>query len=143
MRKTNNQWFHGPLSGAATRGSDVFDPDKIGAARLSCEAATGPDPFGFTVQRGAAVERVGGGVSEPVVIYEVDPDGPRGHGTVLLRVVVDVDGKAKDIRLVDGLGPGFDQSAMECVRKWRFTPGRKNGQPVPVEFQVEVKFRIK
>jgi len=37
---------------------------------------------------------------------------------------------------------GLDQSALETVRTWRFEPGTKDGQPVPVWMYIEVNFRL-
>jgi len=50
------------------------------------------------------------------------------EGTVVLSVVVDIDGHAKDIEVVRALGSGLDKSAIDSVRGWRFTPGRKDGR---------------
>ena len=36
---------------------------------------------------------------------------------------------------------GLDRAAYEAVRRWRFQPATKNGQPVPVMINVEVNFR--
>jgi hypothetical protein len=58
------------------------------------------------------VFRVGGGVSQPAVIYKVDPEyseearTAKYSGTVQLQFVVDVDGKAKSIKVVKGVGLG-------------------------------------
>ena len=60
----------------------------------------------------------------------------------MLAIVVDTDGKAKDIRVVRSLGMGLDEKAIEAVDKWRFKPGYKDGKPVPVKANVEVNFRL-
>jgi protein TonB len=97
---------------------------------------------------GGGAFRVGGGVSQPAVIYKVDPEyseearKAKYSGTVLLQLVVDVDGKAKNIKIVKGVGLGLDEKAVEAVQKWKFTPGKKNGSPVPVYATVEVNFRL-
>ena len=97
---------------------------------------------------GGGAFRVGGGVSQPAVIYKVDPEyseearKAKYSGTVLLQLVVDIDGKAKNIKVVKGVGLGLDEKAIEAVQKWKFTPGKKNGAPVPVYATVEVNFRL-
>jgi len=97
---------------------------------------------------GGGAFRVGGGVSQPAVIYKVDPEyseearKAKYSGTVLLQLVVDVDGKAKSIKVVKGVGLGLDEKAIEAVQKWKFTPGKKNGSAVPVYATVEVNFRL-
>jgi periplasmic protein TonB len=97
---------------------------------------------------GGGAFRVGGGVSQPAVVYKVDPEyseearKAKYSGTVLLQLVVDIDGKAKNIKVVKGVGLGLDEKAVEAVQKWKFTPGKKNGQAVPVYATVEVNFRL-
>ena len=63
---------------------------------------------------------------------------------MLLKVVIDVDGKAKDIEVVNGLGLGLDEQAVLAIQQWKFNPGMKDGVPVPVlahdrsQFQIDV-----
>jgi protein TonB len=91
---------------------------------------------------------VGGGVSAPAVIYKVDPEyseearKAKYSGTVLLSVIVDTEGNARDIRVAKSLGMGLDEKAVEAVMQWRFKPGLKGGQPVNVRAQIEVNFRL-
>ncbi len=97
---------------------------------------------------GGGAFRVGGGVSQPSVLSKVDPEyseearKAKYSGTVLLQLIVDVDGRAKSIHVSKGVGLGLDERAVEAVQKWKFLPGKKNGQPVPVYATVEVNFRL-
>jgi TonB family protein len=97
---------------------------------------------------GGGVFRVGGGVSNPTVLSKVDPEyseearKAKYSGTVLLAVVVDVDGHARNIRVVKSLGMGLDEKAIEAVEKWKFKPGMKGGQAVNVSATIEVNFRL-
>jgi TonB family protein len=97
---------------------------------------------------GGGVFRTGGGVSVPTVLFRVEPEyseearKAKYSGTVLLSIVVDVDGKAKNFKVLKGVGLGLDEKAIEAVQKWKFTPGKKNGQAVAVYAQVEVNFRL-
>jgi periplasmic protein TonB len=97
---------------------------------------------------GGGVFRVGGGVSQPAVIFKVDPEyseearKAKYSGTVMLSVVVDAEGKARDIHVVKSLGMGLDEKAIEAVEKWKFKPGMKGGQAVNVRATIEVNFRL-
>jgi TonB family protein len=97
---------------------------------------------------GGGAFRIGGGVSAPVPIFKPEPEyseearKAKFQGTVLLAIVVDVDGKARDIRVIRTLGMGLDEKAIEAVSRWRFKPGYKDGRPVPVQAAVEVNFRL-
>jgi TonB family protein len=97
---------------------------------------------------GGGVYKVGGGVSQPSVIFKVDPEyseearKAKYSGTVMLAVVVDTEGHARDIHVVKSLGMGLDEKAMEAVAKWKFKPGMKGGQAVNVRATIEVNFRL-
>ncbi len=97
---------------------------------------------------GGGAFRIGGGVSAPIPIYKPEPEyseearKAKFQGTVMLAIVVDTDGKAKNIQVVRSLGMGLDEKAVEAVAKWRFKPGYKDGKPVPVKANVEVNFRL-
>jgi TonB family protein len=89
-----------------------------------------------------------GGVSAPMPIYKPEPEyseearNAKFQGTVMLSVVVGVDGTAKDIRVVRSLGMGLDEKAVEAVSKWKFKPATVDGRPVPYKANVEVNFRL-
>jgi TonB family protein len=97
---------------------------------------------------GGGAFKAGGGVSQPTLVSKVDPEyseearKAKYSGTVTLQLIVDVDGKAKSVKVMKGVGLGLDEKAIEAVQKWRFVPGKKNGQPVPVYATVEVNFRL-
>jgi len=97
---------------------------------------------------GGGAYRIGGGVSPPSILYKVEPEyseearKAKFQGTVLLFVVVDEHGNPRDIKVLRPLGLGLDQKAVEAVEKWKFSPGKKDGKPVPVQAQIEVNFRL-
>jgi len=97
---------------------------------------------------GGGAYRIGGGVSPPTVIFKVEPEyseearKAKFQGTVVLFVVVDENGKPRDLKVIRPLGLGLDQKAIEAVEKWKFSPGKKDGKPVPVQATIEVNFRL-
>ena len=54
------------------------------------------------------------------------------EGTVVLDLVVDEEGRARDIKVVKGLGHGLTAAAVAALKRCRFTPGERNGKAVPV-----------
>jgi TonB family protein len=97
---------------------------------------------------GGGVFRVGGGVTAPSLLFKVEPEyseearKAKYQGTVLLYIEVDPSGRATNIRVQRSLGLGLDEKAIEAVRKWKFTPGKKDGKPVTVAATIEVNFRL-
>jgi protein TonB len=91
---------------------------------------------------------VGGDVSAPRVLSKVDPEyseearAAKLDGSVLLDVVIGTDGLAHDINVLNGIGAGLDQKAVEALQKWHFQPGAKDGEPVRVRAKIEFKFRL-
>jgi TonB family protein len=97
---------------------------------------------------GGGVFRPGRGVTPPRPIYSPEPEfseearKAKYQGTCTLMIVVDTDGKPTNLRVVNSLGMGLDEKALETVRTWRFEPGQKDGHPVKVEMAVEVDFHL-
>jgi len=97
---------------------------------------------------GGGVFRVGGGVSAPRAVYTPDPEyseearKAKYQGTCVLWLIVSPDGRPRDIRVARTLGMGLDEKAIEAVRNWKFEPAMKDGQPVSVQINVEVNFRL-
>jgi len=60
----------------------------------------------------------------------------------VLYIEVDATGKATNIHVQRSLGLGLDEKAMEAVKKWRFSPGKKDGKAVTVAATIEVNFRL-
>jgi TonB family protein len=101
------------------------------------------------IEKRGPVDENGEPVDSPVVVihiadpyYSEEARKAKYQGTVLLRYVVDVDGKPKNIVVERSLGLGLDEKAIEAMRKWRFKPAMKNGKPVRMKAVTEMKFRL-
>ena len=66
----------------------------------------------------------------------------RAQGEVTLSLVVKADGSVRDVQIVQSAGYGMDERAVECIRKWRFKPGAKDGSPVDVAFRFAYNFGL-
>ena len=60
---------------------------------------------------------------------------------MVLDLVVGADGRAKNIKVVAGLGHGLNEAAVAALKACRFTPGERSGVPVPVRIR-EFKIRF-
>jgi len=108
----------------------------------------GPGSGGGT---GGGVYRPGNGVTTPRLLQQVKPaytsDAMRAkiQGNVLLQCTVLADGTVSDIRVIRSLDPtfGLDEEAKKAARQWRFAPGTRMGQPVPVEITIELSFSLR
>lgn len=109
-------------------------------------AGIGPGSGGGT---GGGPYRPGSGITPPELVREVKPDYTEEArrrsltGDVVLEIVVRSDGRVGNVRVLQGLGAGLDQRAVEAVRQWRFTPARRLGAPVDVLVEVAVEFRLR
>jgi TonB family protein len=97
---------------------------------------------------GGGVYKVGGGISAPQALTTPDPEyteearNAKTQGTCILWLIVDDQGRPRDIRIVRGLGFGLDARAVDAVKQWRFQPAMKDGHPVNVQISVEVGFKL-
>ena len=65
------------------------------------------------------------------------------EGRVILRVAVDVEGRATDVSVLATSGHGrLDRAAASAVRRWRFAPAQHAGRAVPGSVDVPVTFRL-
>jgi TonB family protein len=64
------------------------------------------------------------------------------QGTLQLRIVVDANGVPQRIAVARPLGYGLDASAVEAMRRWRFSPGTRVGSAVPTAVLVEQQFSL-
>jgi TonB family protein len=82
-------------------------------------------------------------LAQPLPQYTEQARKARVEGIVVLQAVVRKDGTVDSFRVLRGLGYGLDESAINTIAtKWRFRPGTLNGQPVDVQANIEVSFKL-
>jgi protein TonB len=127
--------------------SDVPGGDARGFAAITIPGATlaPPPPPAPPPQQPF---RLHSGIEPPRKIVNVEPLYPplaqaaRQQGVVILETVIDAQGAVETVRVLRGY-PLLDQAAVDAVKRWRFTPARLNGQPVPVVMTVTVNFFLR
>jgi protein TonB len=103
---------------------------------------------GFGGNTGGGAKRIGGGVSAPVLIFQVEPEfseearKAKMAGNVLVNLWVDAQGNPTHVRVLQGIGMGLDERALAAVKQYRFKPAMEGGKAVVVEMNIEVTFQI-
>jgi len=106
-----------------------------------------PQPIAPKEKGPKAPVRVGGRVKEPRLITRVDPRYPplavQTHlqGTVIVEAIIDEHGDVVEVKVVSG-PPLLIQSALDAVRRWKYEPTYLNDEPVAVQLNVTVQFKL-
>lgn len=87
---------------------------------------------------------VGGDVSAPTPVYQVDahyPDDGVEHevGSITVRATVKTDGSVSNAELLSGPDNSFTRAEVAAVRQWVFDPAKRNGKAVPVRVLLTVE----
>ncbi len=90
------------------------------------------------------------GVTVPRVLVKVQPKYPaeakenRITGVVVLQLMIGLDGKVQDLKVIEYPDANLSKSAVEAVRQWTFEPARQDdGTPVPALCQITVNFQLR
>jgi TonB family protein len=92
--------------------------------------------------------KLGPGITAPRLTYSTSPEyteearEQKVSGKVLLKLWVDTNGIPTHVRVIRGLGSGLDEKAVEAVKRYKFTPAMKDGEPVLVELNIELSFKF-
>jgi TonB family protein len=81
-------------------------------------------------------------VKKPNPAYSAEAKAARVQGQVTLELVVGVDGKVTDARVIRSI-PLLDAQALETGRRWEFTPATVGGKPVAAIVMVEFGFNLR
>ena len=64
------------------------------------------------------------------------------EGKVILKVLIDTDGKVSQTRILKSTPP-LDPAAIAAAKKFKFAPAKMNGKPVKVWMTIPFQFRLK
>lgn len=104
---------------------------------LAAAEAEQPDAFDVT-----ELEKRPEAVSQVAPAYPPELRKARIEGTVTLMFVLNEEGRVEEARVENSSRPEFEKPALDAIRKWRFQPGMKEGQPVRTFIRVPMRFRV-
>ena len=83
----------------------------------------------------------------PRVVFQPTPEYPavlrkqKLDGTVQVLFLVDKAGRVEGPIVQKSTHPAFEQPALQAVKRWRFEPGKRNGEAVPFRTRVPITFK--
>jgi periplasmic protein TonB len=127
-----------------------------GGARTGVGGGDGPGRGrgfgdGLDAGTGGDIYRPGAGVTMPVELrkgmaqYTTEAIRARAQGAITVECVVQPNGVCTNIRVVHAFNPtfGLDQEAIKAAAQWRFRPGMRRGEAVPVLVTMEIAFALR
>jgi protein TonB len=91
--------------------------------------------------------KISQGVSQGLLIKRVQPRYPQNalsmriQGTVLLQATINKEGNIGNLKVVSG-DPVLVRAATDAVHQWRYKPYYLNGEPVDIETQITINFKL-
>jgi TonB family protein len=125
---------------------------------LDAASASGSSPLpGITGPNAAALPmptaqpegpaKIGGNVKEPKLLNSAAPAYPLSarssgvQGDVVIETIIDKSGNVVRTHVVSGPAM-LRPSALEALKHWKYEPSRLDGEPVEVQMQVTIRFRL-
>lgn len=84
----------------------------------------------------------------PAFVYQEIPVYPAlarrlgMEGRVLLKLLIDADGKLLNVEVIESAGYGFTEASIEAVKKSTYAPGVRDGVKVATLALLPVRFRL-
>ncbi len=81
-------------------------------------------------------------ISVPQPGYTADALSAAVEGKVRVQLTVDETGKVIDVKLIQGLGHGLDEAALQAARNATFEPALHCGKPTRATFGIAMRFKL-
>jgi periplasmic protein TonB len=133
---------------ASGKAADAPAPSMAGIA--SADGGALPDLMGGTSPAPAPVLgtlSVSQGVSRGLLVKKTQPVYPASaqqmhiEGTVELSATISKNGDISAVKIVSG-DPRLARAAVEAVKQWKYKPYLLNGEPVEIQTQVTMNFKL-
>jgi protein TonB len=137
-----------PKSSSKPAATDASAPSMVGLAAGGSDA-----PLSNLVASDHAAKpilqavTISSGVSQGLLLKKVQPVYPpnalrmRTEGAVKLLATVGKTGSITAVKVVSG-EPLLGQAAMEAVKQWKYKPYLLNGEPVEIQTEVTINFKL-
>ncbi len=129
------------LLGAAAGQQSTVTPDQTVPCQPQPATATAPfDTCKYLT--------LGPGIRPPKAVNTVEPAYPEAarkaklSGSVVVAMAVNGKGDVDDVKVVRSSNRQFEQNAMDAAKQWKFLPATKDGQPVAVQMNSEMTFKL-
>jgi protein TonB len=97
--------------------------------------------------RSSDMVKISQGVSQGLLIKRVQPRYPQNalsmriQGTVVLEATINKEGNISNLKVASG-DPVLARAATDAVHQWRYKPYYLNGEPVDIETQITINFKL-
>ncbi len=81
-------------------------------------------------------------VKRPPPVYPFAMKKSGVSGVVTVQFIVNKKGDVENPIVVRSSHKGFEDAAIDAVRKWKFKPATKNGKPVAARMQIPINFNL-
>ena len=91
--------------------------------------------------------KISQGVSQGLLIKRVQPRYPqnalsmRVQGAVQMEATINKEGNISNLKVISG-DAVLARAATEAVKQWRYKPYYLNGEPVEIQTQITVNFKL-
>jgi TonB family protein len=93
------------------------------------------------------VVRAGREINVPAILRRVEPvyteeaRAAGAAGAVVVELLIDRSGFVREATVVQPMGHGLSESAVDAVKQWQFAPSMQEGVPVEVAYEVAIDFK--
>ena len=82
-------------------------------------------------------------IEQGMAVFPEEAGRLKVQGSCEVKLVVDAQGMPQDARIEHCSEPVFAENSLAAVKKYRFKPAQKAGEPVPVIITILVNFKLK
>jgi periplasmic protein TonB len=139
-----------PTDGAKTKDTEEEAPSLVGATsgdESTISNIVTSAPVGVPTAAPSEMLKVSQGVTQGLLLKRVQPVYPhtamqmRIAGSVQLQAIIDKTGSISSVKMLSG-DPILARAAAEAVRQWKYKPYMLDGEPVDIQTQITVNFKL-